>query len=103
MLEQKVERIGRLLRALDRADGMEDYTIHRNVAIRYIEAEIARITRGESVTPLDPTHDELLMSLKSLQNGPEKFKRKTDHEILQTLLSIRAAEKQRMSNSAQSS
>lgn len=86
MLEYQVERITRLLKALDTADGTENYVIHREAAISYVRSELKRIEMGAALSADDLTKEELQMSLQSLSGCPAQIKRKSDYEILEILM-----------------
>jgi flagellar biosynthesis regulator FlaF len=89
MLEHKVERIGRLLKALDLADGKEDFIIRRAEALKYVKAELVRLATDANIADDDLTKEELNMALYSLANGPETITRKNDYEILEILMSTK--------------
>ena len=91
MMEQQVERITRLLRALDIADGAEDYVIHRDSALAYVRSELERIESGARLTPDDISKAELEASLDSLRNCPEAIRRKSDAQILEILMQTKKA------------
>ena len=86
MLQYQVERITRLLRALDVADGAEDFLIHREPALAYIRAELQRIESGAPLTAEDISKAELEASLDSLRNCPETIRRKSDAQIIEILM-----------------
>ncbi len=94
MIGPKVERIERLLRALDMADGNEDFIIHREHARSYIRDLLAKMPDGAPLDDFELTREELEMSLKSLDTGPPSFKRKSNYEILESLLAARLTAKQ---------
>lgn len=82
MLEHQVERVIRLLKALDGADGDEDYVIHREPALAYVQGELSKIDAGAELSPDDISKAELQTSLESLQASPPQFKRKSNEEVL---------------------
>lgn len=86
MLEQQVERVIRLMKALDGADGSEDYVIHREPALAFVQAEIQKIDSGAVLAPDDITKAELETSLESLRSSPPQFKRKSNEEVLEILM-----------------
>ena len=86
MLEKQVERVVRLLKALDGADGSEDYVIHREPALAFVQAELAKINAGEAPSSDDISKAELETSLDSLLHSPPQFKRKSNEEVLEILL-----------------
>lgn len=86
MLEQQVARVIRLLKALDGADGAEDYVIHREPALAYVEAELAKIDSGAPITAEDISRAELATSLDSLRKSPPQFKRKSNEEVLEIIM-----------------
>lgn len=91
MLEYQVERITRLLKALDTADGTENFIIHREAALSYVRAELKRIEMGATLSSEDLTKEELEMSLQSLSGCPAQIKRKSDYEILEILMQTQQA------------
>jgi hypothetical protein len=91
MLEQKLERIRTLLKALDDADGKEDFIIHRDPALTYVRTALYQIESGQAVLPTDPTKAELLMALNSLTVSPLSFKRRSEHEVLKILLETQSS------------
>ena len=92
MIGNKVERIEQLLKAMDKADGKEDFIIHRSHALRYLKTELKyRTDNPELVTDDLLSKEEIEMYMKALYGGPPYFKRKSNLEILEVLLAAKNA------------
>ncbi len=91
MLEQKIARVERLLKALDDADGQEDFIIHRTSALELVKSDIEHHNAGAELVIEEITKEELAMVLKTLEAGPASFKRKTSAEIASILVSVAKA------------
>lgn len=90
MIGNKVERIEQLLKAMDAADGKEDFIIHRSHALKYLRTEIKyREDHPDAPTDHLLSKEELEMYMKSLYGGPPYFKRKSNLEILEVLLAAK--------------